>query len=396
MRTVAELQDMIGAKRAQLNDIFAKGYQHLNDDEVSDVRQRNSELTDLAKELEAAQEIAGIQQNVKGAERVSANRLPTPQTTDEPPRAKSLRDLLDTNREYQAFKAGATKTARFDFNDAEYKTLITSGDMTPQAQRLPGIVQSVQLPLQVSDMMLQGNTDRASVEYWEETTFTNNAAETAEGGTKPESALDWTLRTDNVRKIPTWIPATDEALADTPFLEAQIRERLGFMVEQRRESQLLNGNGIAPNLQGILNRTGIQTQARGTDPTPDAFYRAMTKVRVTGGAEPTAAIVHPNDWQDIRLLRTADGIYIWGSPADAGVERLWGLNVRVTTAIAENTGLVGAFRPHSMFIRRSGITVTISTEHSTYFVENKVAILAEERVALAVFRPAAFCTVTGI
>jgi HK97 family phage major capsid protein len=165
------------------------------------------------------------------------------------------------------------------------------------------------------------------------------------------------------------------------------------------EANLLTGNGTAPNLRGLLNRTGIQTQAKGTDPTPDAIYRAMQKVRGAAGAgfaEPTAVVLHPNDWTDIKLLRTADGIYIWGNPSDEGPDRIWGLPVRQTTAMTENTGLVGAFRPHAEVIRREGVQITLSTEHSTFFIENKVAILAESRLALAVYRPSAFCSVTGI
>jgi HK97 family phage major capsid protein len=122
----------------------------------------------------------------------------------------------------------------------------------------------------------------------------------------------------------------------------------------------------------------------------------MTKVRVTGAAEPTAAVFHPNDWQDVRLLRTADGIYIWGSPADAGPERIWGLTVRQTTGITENTALVGAFRPFAQVFRRSGLTVELTRDYDTYRTENKALLIAETRLALAVYREQAFCSVTGV
>jgi HK97 family phage major capsid protein len=72
------------------------------------------------------------------------------------------------------------------------------------------------------------------------------------------------------------------------------------------------------------------------------------------------------------------------------------MQVRSTTAQTENTAIVGAFRTAAQLFRRSGPTVTVSTEHASFFVENKVAILAEQREALAVYAPAAFCTVTGI
>ena len=168
------------------------------------------------------------------------------------------------------------------------------------------------------------------------------------------------------------------------------------MVKRREELQILLGDGTPPNISGIQDRTGIQTQAKGADPTPDAVYKAMTKIRAVGFAEPTAAVFHPNDWQDIRLLRTVDGIYIWGSPADAGAERIWGLEVRQTTAQTENTGLVGAFRPFAQIFRRTGIELAVSDSHDNFFIYNKLAVRAEERVALAVYRPSAFCTVTGL
>lgn len=193
-----------------------------------------------------------------------------------------------------------------------------------------------------------------------------------------------------------FLPVTDEQLEDEPQVRGLIDNRLRFMVRQRLDSQILVGSGTGVNLTGILNTAGIQTQAKGTDPVPDAVYKAMVKVRVTGRAMPNAVVMHPNDWQDIRLLRTADGIYIWGNPSDAGPERIWGLRVVQSDAETENTGLVGDFANHSELAVRRGVDVQVSNSHGTFFVEGKLAIRADMRVALIVYRPAAFATVTGI
>ena len=163
------------------------------------------------------------------------------------------------------------------------------------------------------DLIPTTTTGQAAVKYMEETTFTNAAAEKAEGDTYGEARR--ADRADQCRAEDPRVAARHRRAAeDESEAAGYIDRRLPFMIQQRLDSQVLVGNGTDPNLRGILNVVGIQTQAKGADPTPDAVYKAMTKVRVTGRALPSAAIFHPNDWQDVRLLRTVDGIYIWGRP----------------------------------------------------------------------------------
>jgi HK97 family phage major capsid protein len=168
------------------------------------------------------------------------------------------------------------------------------------------------------------------------------------------------------------------------------------MVGQRLDGQILNGNGTAPNLAGITDdsRTGLQTKAAAGAGDPDAIYNAMTLIRVNSFSEPNAVVFHPSDWQDFRLLRTADGIYIWGNPADAGPERIWGLKVVQTVAETEGTALVGDFNQAALLLRQ-GITMKVGYVNDD-LIKNRQTIVAELRAGVAVYRPAAFCTVTGL
>lgn len=403
----AQLGEQLHGVRIKWKTLWdSKPDHNLSGEDLTELDRLNQEMSDLAPQYEKAktaeETAARIERELKEYNR-PLTRLETPAAAPEAQKAqyKSFESIVSEWRGLQSFKSNGQST-RIDIPDATLarefgmKTLLTSGDWDIVADRQPQIVQYVDLPVTVSDLMLSGRTTSNAITFEEETTYTNAAAEVAEGGAKAEAALDFTLRTDNVRKIATWIPVTDEMLDDVPQMESYIRARLAYMVMQRRESQLIVGDGTAPNISGILDRSGIQTQAKGTDPTPDAIFKAMTKVRVTGGAEPTGVVMHPNDWQDIRLLRTSDGMYIWGSPADTAPERIWGLTVRVTTGITENTGLVGAFRPFAQVFRRSGITVELTRDYDTYRTSNKALLIAEERLGLVVYRPAAFCQVTGI
>jgi HK97 family phage major capsid protein len=122
----------------------------------------------------------------------------------------------------------------------------------------------------------------------------------------------------------------------------------------------------------------------------------MIKVMSTGYFMPDGAVFHPLDWQDVKLLRTSTGEYIWGNPADAAPDRIWGLRVAITTAMTQNTALVGAFKLGAQVFYREGIRVEATNTNSDDFVKNLITIRAEQREALAVYRPTAFSTVTGV
>jgi HK97 family phage major capsid protein len=363
---------------------------------VEQIRKWNNEMDDLGKQADGLREVKLAAERIRtagtNAEREKAGAESGTETGAPvgPVRTKSFGEHFTGSK---AFKSkGETATLDVDLKT----TMATTAGWPPETMRTGRLVDFATRPVQVTDLVPQTTTSQAAVVYMEETTFTNAAAETAEAGTYQEATLALTEQSNTVRKIAVFIPVTDEQLEDEPQVRGYIDNRLPFMVRQRLDGQLINGNGTAPNLRGILNVAGIQTQAKGTDPNPDAVYKAMVKVRVTGRAMPNGIVFNPFDWQLIRLLRTADGIYIWGNPSDSGPERMWGLAVAQGDVIAAGTAVVGDFATYSELAVRRGLDVQVSNSHSTFFIEGKQALRADIRCAFVVYRPAAFCTVTGI
>lgn len=277
------------------------------------------------------------------------------------------------------------------------KTLMdTSAGWAPESLRTGRVVESAQRPIQIIDLIPAGQTGQNAVVYMEETTFTNNAAETAEGGQYGESALALTEQTSSVRKIAVFIPVTDEQLDDVAQAQSYVNNRLRFQLRQRLDSQIVNGDGSAPNLTGILNASGIQSQAKGTDDIATAIHKGITLVSVVGRAMVNAVLMHPYDWQRIRLTKDVDGNYLWGPPSESGPARIWGFPIVTSTALPEGTAIAGDFANFIELTERQGIEVKITDSHSDYFIKGKQAIRADFRVALPIYRPAAFCEVTGI
>lgn len=279
------------------------------------------------------------------------------------------------------------------------KTMTTTTAYAPFIPRTDRLVNMAMRRLTVADLIPSDQTDLPGFKYMEETTFTNNAAPVAENALKPESALAWTERTTNVEVIAHILRMTKQQMDDVPMFRQMVQNRGTLMLLFAEENQLLTGTGVTPQLQGFLTKAGTQTQALGADNIPDALYKLFTKLRGGAGAgfvEPTGVVFHPNDWQDVRLMQTADGLYIWGSPAEAGAERIWGKPIVQTTAMTENTALTGDFQLYSHISRKGGIEVAFTDSNEDDFKYNRLLARIEERLSLEIYRAAAFGTLTGI
>jgi HK97 family phage major capsid protein len=407
MKTVKEIQGTIAQKQSELAELFQKhtnasGQLDMTAAQVEEARTRNNELTALGKELDDVKSLDEIYQKNQEYRRNdlrSASDLPmggasASQSGGQKNSGKTLGQLVTESEAFKAYQPG--RDMNVSLKGLQMKTVMsTSAGYAPQSTRTGKEVDyAVRRPV-VADLIPQTAHDQAAVKYMEETTFTNSADTVAEEGSIPESANAWTERTEAMWKISTFLPVTDEQMKYVPQVNALIDNRLTLFLKLAEETKLLTGGGTT-DLTGFLVKSGVQSQAKGSDPTPDALYKAITKVRATGFAEPTAFVMHPNDWQDIRLLRTTDGIYIWGSPAEAGPERVWSLPGVITTAETENTALLGDFQLYAEIFRGSGVDIKVSDSHSDYFVKGKMAIKATEYVTLAIYRAAAFCKITGI
>ncbi len=276
------------------------------------------------------------------------------------------------------------------------KTTLSTSGLTG-FDRPPGVVLVGQQQLTIADLFAQGTTTQPTIRFLAETSFTNAADATSEGVEKNEAAWALDERDSTVRKIAVVTKVTDELFADFAQVRSYINERMPFMVRQREEFQLLNGPAAtAPNIVGVLNTPSIQTQPRSTDTNVDAIYKAITKVRFVGFFEPDAIVIDPTNWTPIRLLKTTTGEYVWGPPSAVGPETLFGKTVVVTANMVDNTALVGAFKIGGMVFYREGLRIEATNSNEDDFNLNLISMRAEQREALVIWRPPAFCTVTGL
>lgn len=256
------------------------------------------------------------------------------------------------------------------------------------------IVEGYRRPLLIADLFGSERISGNALTYFvESATVEGGPAFTTEGYEKPMMSFgEPTAVTVPLKKQASYMKETDELIDDAPWLADAINGRGMY------QHELVVENYLISTLSGT---SGIGTASLLT---PDGIFKAMMTVQNTGGYAADAIVINPTDYQNFRLRKDGNGQYYGGGffagPYGSGgiVEQppIWGLRTVVTAAVPVGTCFVGAFKLGGSIVRKnSGVTVDIANQNEDDFIKNLVTILIEERLALAIRRPACFVKITG-
>ena len=343
----------------------------------------------VAADTQAALDAIGIKQR-ELADRLVLIEQKASMKQDETKQGESWGEQFVKNARYADFAGGNLNKLRI-----EVKNTLVGSDANVAPDRKPGIVGGAVLPFSMEALIPSTTTSSNAIEFTKEVSFTNSAAAAAEGAAKAESALTWSLVNMPVSTVAHWIKISKQLASDAPALAAYVNTRMAYGVNQKVDTQLVVGDGTAPNISGTYDTGnftahGYLSGALGSVLPKLVLIRKIIADLYVAGFPPDAIVLNPADWAtiEIELFTVAAGQTLYNVNA-AGQAFLFGLPVVQAIGMAADTFQVGRFAEAYMIYNREGVVVEMSDSDSDNFTKNLITLRAERRLALATEKPAA-------
>lgn len=298
----------------------------------------------------------------------------------------AIESIVKGNSRSASFEVKADMTVAADF----------TGEVIP-ADRVAGYKFDPTRSTHVRNLIPQGSTSSDVVRFVKESGYSNGAATAAEGATLAQSDFDMTASDANVRKIGTYFRISEEMLADTPQLTSYLSARAPEKLLSVEDTQILSGNGTAPNLSGIItDAADFDTSASG------AFYQSVESANefdvlvatlnqlALSEYQADYIMLNPTDFHKILLLKDSQNSYL-KDQVYAGLQPAFmGVPVVINTAITAGTFLAGNFSVGTQLWVRDNVGVEFFREDGTNVRDGFVTVRVSERIALTNYLPNAF------
>lgn len=313
--------------------------------------------------------------------------------------AKTLGEYAEKNLDLAAVKAGGASRTPSGFKASTDVHVV--GEVAVQSQTIVDAQPAVSVRDLFGAEQISGN----AITFYQmgategDTSTTLKPLNTVEeGSVKPQLHVNYTPVTKPLTKIAGWWYETDELLTDAPYLRSAIDNRGLFELRNAANRYLL---------QSVYATNGVgQIMPQGDGPLfiAEAILKSIMDIKSATGYDADAIVVTPDLYYDLRTIKdgNATGQYygggiFYGPYGNGNAMRqpgLWGLPTIVVPG--ENICIVGAFRQGASVVTKAGEGTAIEVHRGDHddAIHNRVTVVVEERLALAVRVPAAFAVLS--
>ena len=312
---------------------------------------------------------------------------------------KTLGEFAMKNLNLDAMRAGNAKSAGTGFGFKTYTDPQKSQTVYSYSTNVGDVIRDLEVRNAFGAEQISGNALKYFILGAREDNSAPAPGAVNEAAAKPQFHIVESSATATLQKIAGWFYETDELLEDNAYLASALNARGLYELDARIEAYLLTT---------LLGTSGIgtDTYAYGGDPDPDTILDAIMTVKTDSGKNADTIIMHPTDYSALRQLKTDSGSneYVgggcfygpYGNGEVAVQPGVWGLKTIVTPNITQGTVIVGAFKQGASVITKAGdgARIEVFTGDHDDAIYNRVTVVVEERIALAVRQPKAFVKIT--
>jgi hypothetical protein len=185
---------------------------------------------------------------------------------------------------------------------------------------------------------------------WDSATIARAAAAIAEGGVFPEDTAKWVTNTLTIQKVGTSIPISEEFAYDDEMYVAEVANFIENDVNIKVDTDLITGNGTAPNIAGLNSQCTTYTAAASgiADASIyDLIVDMKRSITATGGSKfsPDFALMNVVDINKMLLKKDVNRQYVappFASSSNGTSEfTVAGVRIIECNAVTANTMIVG-------------------------------------------------------
>ena len=371
------------------NEFNEKTQTELN--EAIEAKASKEDIVSLEKSLKdnQAEQMKALNSTLKEYG-VAIKKLSTDEKAAKAGESVSIFKSLEANKEgLVSIKEGNAKSIQFKAAADMLISTNVSGGNVPVEQRIPGMGALASRQVRLLDIVSRGTAESNVISWVSQANKDGAAGGTSEGALKNQIDFDLVVSSETVVKRTAFIKVSDEMVDDISFMASEINNELMRELLKDVEAQVYEGNGVAPNLNGI--RTVATAFAAGTFAGTvdnanlvDVLRVAINQVKIANQDMPNFILLHPSDVTALKMIKvgSADDRYIDQLQMVAGQLSLDGVSIIESTLVTQDEYLVGAFNLATVYDKGS-ISIEVGLEMDD-FTKNLRTVRAEWRGACVV------------